>query len=197
MRKPSARHLALALLFAASVAFLLHSLRSAAPLPSSEGGDSQTAPISSEPTRRLQPAVSAEVDFGRYAALANTNVFSERRSEPPPKKPEKPKPPPPLPGSEQSKAREPKPDVAGWSYVGYIKVDGKPLGILQNDTTHTSKCLAVGDSFQGATVEKIDREAMVLGSGSSRTTLSRPRDFPVTPLDKTAGRERAPRRGQR
>ncbi len=193
MRKPSARHIVLALLFAAAVAFLVHSLRSKAPAPSREGGDSQTAAISSEPGPHLQPAAPAGVDFGRYAALANTNVFSERRTEPP-KRPEKPKPPPPLPGSEQSKPREPKLDVAGWSYVGYIDLDGEPLGVLQNDTTHTCKYLAVGDSFQGGTVEKIDREALGLKSGSSRTTLSRPQDFPLVPLDKTAGGQPGPQR---
>jgi hypothetical protein len=196
MPRVSSRNLLLALLLAASVAFLLHALRG----PKAARPPVQERVAESESGRRtprstaegeVASAAPADADFGRYAALARIDLFSKQRT--PPKKQTTPlPPPPPLPknGNEKPPAR--KIDFAGWTYVGYIALDGKELGILQNDTTHTCEYLAVGDKFLGATVEALDRESMKLKSGRSRTTLSRPRDFSVVPLD-TAAAARPPR----
>ena len=197
MPRPNPRHIVLAFLLAASIAFLLISLRATGARPAAEGDRQETkAADASQPqvARPLEPAVPEDVDFGRYAKLAQDDIFSERRAEPPPppKKP-KPAPLPPLPGSEQAKPPEPKVDFSGWSYMGYIELDDRKLGLLQNDTTHTCEYLAVGDSFLGAKVEKLDREDIRLRVGAARTTLSRPRDFSVTPLAKAAAPAPKPR----
>ena len=60
---------------------------------------------------------------------------------------------PPLPGGEEAKPPQPKVDLSGWSYMGYIELDDQKLGLLQNDTTHSCEYLAVGDSFMGAKVD--------------------------------------------
>jgi len=197
MPRPNPRHIVLALLLAASIAFLLISVRGTRSRLTVQG-DSQEAQAAdaSQPQveRPLEPAVPADVDFGRYAKLAQDDIFSERRAEPPPPpKPPKPAPLPPLPGSEQAKPPEPKVDFSGWSYMGYIELDDRKLGLLQNGTTHTCEYLAVGDSFMGAKVEQLDREDIRLRVGASRTTLSRPRDFSVTPLAKAAAPAPTPR----
>ena len=200
MWRPSPRHIALALLLAGSIAFLLVSLRGPAAAPAGEGARHETTVVEAnqaQTKRQLEPAAPADVDFGRYAALAQSDVFSEHRAEPPaPAKPPKPAPLPPLPGGEEAKPPEPKVDFAGWSYMGYIELDDQKLGLLQNDTSHSCEYLAVGDSFMGAKVEKVDREDIRLRSGASRTTLSRPRDFPVTPLAKAASPTPRPRQQQ-
>jgi len=200
MPRPSPRYIVLALLLVASVAFLLVSLRGTGGRPDAEGDRQEAkAADASRPQaqRPLDPAVPDDVDFGRYAELAQADVFSESRAAPPkPPKPAKPAPLPPLPGSEQAKPPEPKANFSGWSYMGYIELDDRKLGLLQNDTTHTCEYLAVGDSFMGAKVEKLDREDIRLRVGSSRTTLSRPRDFSVTPLAKAAASAPRPRQQQ-
>ncbi|MCJ7749963.1 MAG: hypothetical protein MUQ65_02540 [Armatimonadetes bacterium] len=197
MPRPNPRHIVLALLLAASITFLLVSLRGTGARPAAEGDRQEAkAADASQPRaeRPLEPAISDDADFGRYAKLAQADLFSERRAEPPPPpKPPKPASLPPLPGSAQAKPPEPKVDFAGWSYMGYIELDDRKLGLLQNDTTHTCEYLAVGDSFMGAKVETLDREDIRLRVGSSRTTLNRPRDFPVTPLAKAAAPAPAPR----
>ena len=76
---------------------------------------------------------------------------------------------------------------------GYVELDGEKFGLLQNETTHTCRFLAVGESFMGAEVEKLDREDIRLRVGTSRTTLSRPRDFSITPLKTATSAPKAPR----
>ena len=190
MWKPSRRRALLAVLFAAAVAFLLFSLRSPK-APGRERRRERAAAVKEAAKKALRPAAPADADWKRYAALADSNVFSEQRTLPPPPKPVKLPAPPPFP-TVQKPPEPPPPDVSGWSYVGYVALDGETLGILQNDTTRACKYLAVGDEFMGASVERVDREAMRLKSGASVTTLSRPRDFPVTPLDKGPGPPGAP-----
>lgn len=96
-------------------------------------------------------------------------------------------PPPPLHLGPPPKPIERGPDLAGWSYVGYVRLDGVKLGVLQNDATGTVSFLGVGDTFMGAEVESLDRESIRLSAGSSSTTLSRPADFPVKPLERGPG----------
>ncbi len=186
MQRPNARHVVLGALLLGSVLFLLHAVRGTGPKGSSPEDQPQAEASSVATAPDLRPAAPADVTFDRYAEVANTNVFAEGRSQPP-KKPEKLLPTPPLPQDKgASKPPERKPDFAGWSYLGYLVIDGKQVGVLQNDTTKACKDLAVGDSFEGARVESIDRKAIRLRSGGSSTTLSRLKDFPVTPLEKTA-----------
>jgi hypothetical protein len=198
MRQLSGRHIVLGALLVGSILFLLRSqgIRDAA--PPGPGGEEQAQAEGAAPAAasELPPAAPWEVGFDRYAQLAKTNVFSQRRSQPPPSKPKPVLPEPPLPkDNDSTPPPKPKVDLVGWSYVGYVEAGGELLGILQNETTLSCKYLAVGDRFEGATVEEISRESLRLRSGASPVTLSRPRDFPVTPLEKVPGGEpRQPRR---
>ncbi len=197
MRRPSGRHIVLGALLAASILFLLHGMPGTA--PRGMGGEEQAEAESAAPAAALQlpPAAPWDADRDRYVELANTNIFSQRRSQPPPSEPKPVPPSPPLPrepDDREAAPSEPKADLVGWSYIGYVEVGGELLGILQNETTLSCKYLAVGDRFQGATVEEISRESLGLRSGASRVTLSRPRDFPVTPLEKAAGGQPGPPR---
>ncbi len=184
MWRPSRRQIALGVLLVGAVGFLVYSLRPPqAPKGKSKAKGAGALLETAKEARR--PAAPADADWKRYAALTGSNIFSEQRMLPPPPKPIK---LPPLPFPTPARPPEPpRPDVSGWSYVGYVTLDGKTIGILQNDTTHTCKYLAVGSDFMGATVEQVDREAMRLKSNGSVTTLSRPRDFPITPLSKGPG----------
>lgn len=196
MRKPSGRQIVLGALLAGSIVFLLHGMRGGA--PRDMGGEEQAQAEGAAPAAasQLPPAAPRDVGFDRYAQLAKTNIFSQHRSQPPPSRPQPVLPEPPLPqaNDREEPPPEPKVDLVGWSYVGYVEAGGDLLGILQNETTLSCKYLAVGDTFQGATVEEISRESLGLRSGASRVTLSRPRDFPVTPLAKAPGGEPAPPR---
>jgi hypothetical protein len=189
----------LGVLLVGSILFLLRSqgIRDAAPRGTGGEEQAQAGGAALAAASQLPPAAPWEVGFDRYAQLAKTNVFSQRRSQPPPSQPKPVPPPPPLPKPDDQTQPPPKPkvDLVGWSYVGYVEAGGELLGILQNETTLSCKYLAVGDSFEGATVEEISRESLGLRSGASRVTLSRPRDFSVTPLEKVPGGEpRQPRR---
>jgi hypothetical protein len=93
-------------------------------------------------------------------------------------------PQPPFPPTRPSPPVPHGPDFTGWSYVGYVTLDDLQLGVLQNDATVSCNFLAVGDHFLGAQVESLDRESIRFRSGSSSTTLSRPRDFSISPLGK-------------
>jgi hypothetical protein len=200
MGKPSRRQVILGVLLVGSILFLLHGMRGASLRQTRE---QERAPADAAPpavASELRPAAPEDVAFDRYAQLSKTNVFSEHRSGPPRKEPRSVPPPPPLPGGNGTKKQPPSPksDFAGWSYVGYVLIGGEQLGILQNDTTKACKNLAVGESFQGATVESIDRKAIRLRSGTSPpTTLTRPRDFPITPLAKPAKPADGPPRARR
>jgi len=191
MSMPSRRHLLLAILLLGSVGFFIYSLRGgqvAREQISRPLQETATTPTTRE--RDIQPAAPPDVDFSRYAALAGNNVFSENRALSKPEKSApsgKVEPPPPLPSGENSKPVTPEVDFSGWSYAGYVELNGEQLGILQNDATRACKYVGQGDNFMGATVEDIDRESISFRSGSSKKSLSRPRDFPITPLEKGAG----------
>lgn len=171
-----------------------------------------------QPAEPLRQAAPAEADFGRYQAMAERDVFS-------PPKPPKPKQAkqslPPLPpkmrqpgvqlaiydrngevlGSrpvDTGPVVQPVRQLTGWSYVGYLKVDDKSYGIMQNDSGNTVSKAEVGADFQGFHVESVNGKEIVLSAGGNRTTLKRPDDFPVLPLGKSAaGQPGMPRPGMR
>ena len=190
MWRPSRRQMALGILLVGAVGFLVYSLRPPQ-APEVKRKTKGAGALLETAKETLRPAAPADADWARYAALTGSNIFSEQRMLPPQPKPVKLPTPPPFPTPARP-PEPPRPDVSGWSYVGYVTLDGKTIGILQNDTTHTCKYLAIGNEFMGATVEKVDREAMRLKSNGSVTTLSRPRDFPITPLSKGPGAPGAP-----
>jgi len=204
MRRPSPKGALLGVLLFASVAFLLYSLQSArprltaaddAPARAEEGGEAQ------QPAEPLAPAAPADVEFARYQELASRNVFSLRRtSAPPPKNDNEEKPPlSPLPRFDDPEEKPPTPlkmsGFAGWTYTGYMTVNGEKRAILESDSSDSWEDVVVGDSFQGATVIEVTGEAIRLKSGSSVTTLTTTDKFPVTPLGAMGGRRQGePRR---
>ena len=202
MQRLSRRHAVLAILLVAAIAFFVYTLRSGR-LPrgraASRGGSQATAASSGTPEQKLRPAAPADVDFRRYASLASSSIFSDRKVQPAPTSSKRRTiPSPPFPTGERS---EPVvtagSNLTGWSYVGYVALDGEELGVLQNDSTMSCEFLAVGDRFMGAEVESLDRESIRLRSGASTTSLSRPRDFSLKPLDSGQGgaRPQPPRPG--
>ena len=199
MRRPSRSGALLGVLLFASAAFLLYSLQSArprltaaddAPARPEEGGEAQ------QPTEPLRPAAPADVEFARYEELASRNVFSLRRSSaPPPKKAATDLPPLPRDHPKDPPPRPKTSGFAGWTYTGYMTISGEKRAILENDSSDSWEDVVVGDEFQGATVIEVTGEAIRLKSGSSVTTLTPIDNFPVTPLDPTAGkRQPQPRR---
>jgi hypothetical protein len=187
MQRLNRRQAVLAILLAASVVFLLYSLRGGQPArPQAQARrEEPAAPTSAgSPERKLPPAAPADTDFRRYASLASSSIFSETHNAPTsrPGAGKRVLPPPPFPTPRPSPPVPPGPDLTGWSYVGYVTLDDQQLGVLQNDATVSCNFLAVGDNFLGAQVESLDRESIRFSSGSSSTTLSRPRDFPISPL---------------
>jgi hypothetical protein len=143
----------------------------------------------------IPTAVPDDVDFGRYEDLARTNVFSDRRTSAPPTPKTQVKSPQSLPNfgdTKPSPPKDPEPpppkqsDFAGWTYAGYIIVNGEKRALLQNDSSDTGRDFAVGEKFLGATVEEVTGRTIRLRSGRSVTTLSIPELFPIVPLDKSA-----------
>lgn len=183
-------------LLLASAAFLLYSLLTARTragagesLAAGRTGDAGEQRIAAA----IPAAVPDDVDFGRYRDLARTNVFSDRQAsvaatptqktkvtDALPKFPTLPASPPT--GTVTSK----QPDFAGWTYAGYVLINGEKRGLLQNDSSDTGKDLAVGEKFLGATVEEVTGRTIRLRSGRSPTTLSIPELYPIVPLDNSA-----------
>lgn len=203
MPKPSRRHMVMAVLLLGSVGFLFYSLHSVGLPRSGAARDTTGEGTSPEQTSAsdasLMPAAPGDVDYERYRALAQRSVFSERgRVKTPPKKPEKLPEPPPFDKPDHEESRSTMPDFTGWSYVGYVVIDGTKFGIVQNESNQSCECLPEGKSFLGAEVGEVARQSIEFKSGSRRSTLSRIRDFPVAPLDKGAtaagGRQGARRR---
>ena len=196
---PSRRHTVLAILLCASVVFLLYSLRSsgrrAAPKAGGERGSQQTQEAETSPDA-VASVAPGEVEFSRYELLAKSALFGGSKQEPPPKetpvKPAKrelpPFQPPPV---------ERMPATTGWSYLGYVIVDGKEFGIVKNESSGECRYLAEGEDFLGSKVEEIGGEAMRLRTGSSQTSLSRNRDFSLVPLSGSGAREERGPRQQR
>jgi hypothetical protein len=188
MQRLSRRQAVLAILLVGAIGFFIYALRSGRPVgrPAASGRGSpaaQSGGVAAE--QKLRPAAPADADFRRYASLASSGIFSERKPSvapqpkrgglaplPPFKRVTGPVPP----------VVPPAPNLTGWSYAGYVALDGEELGVVQNDSTMSCEYLAVGDRFMGAEVESLDRESIRLRSGASTTSLSRPRDFSVEPL---------------
>jgi len=205
MPRPSRRYVVYGLLFFASVAFLLYSLRGAGPRV--DAGDALAAGRATDAevqqvAAAIPAAVPDNVDLSRYEDLARTNIFSSRRSapSPPPKQTKAPVPPPPpfnrqdaLPPSSTAIKQ---PDFAGWTYTGYIVRDGKKIALLQNDSSESGRDVAVGESFLGATVVEVTGREIRLKSGGRVTTLSIPELFPLVPLDKSASATKVPQPGR-
>jgi hypothetical protein len=192
MQRLSRRQAILAILLVGAIGFFIYTLKSGRPArgPAASGRGSHAAQLGKVATeRKLRPAAPADADFRRYASLASSGIFSDRKVQPAPTSSKRRTiPPPPFPTGERS---EPVvtagSNLTGWSYAGYVALDGEELGVLQNDSTMSCEFLAVGDRFMGAEVESLDRESIRLRSGASTTSLSRPRDFSLKPLDSGQG----------
>jgi hypothetical protein len=71
--------------------------------------------------------------------------------------------------------------------VGYIEINGKMMGILQNLSDRTVEYLAVGDGFRGATVTEVTATQISLKAGvAPPAVLARSQNFDLIPLDKGA-----------
>jgi hypothetical protein len=139
------------------------------------------------------------VDYSRYKRLAERSVFEPRRPPPPPptKTEKKPQKQPDLPKFPKNPPR-PRLDLTGWSYVGYVVFDDVKVGIVQHESSDSVEYLTTGGQWLGAEVTEVTDELIRLTPGDSGgTTLSRERDFPVTPLDKRASQTPAARRQPR
>ncbi len=160
-------------------------------------------PNGEQAVEQLRQAAPADADFARYQMVADRNVF-----EPPkPPQPKQTPMPPPLPsrpprpagvvlpvhdqtgaimGAQVAPPPPPRPTLTGWSYAGYLKVDDKSYGIMQNDSSNTVSKAEVGTDFQGFHVESVTGKEIVLSAGGSRMTLKTPEDFSVAPLGRSA-----------
>lgn len=190
-------------LLLASAAFLLYSVLTAGSragsgerLSAGRTGDAGEQRIAAA----IPAAVPDDVDFDRYRDLARTNVFSDRQASAAPISTAPTKAVQPLPNFGGSVSSPPaatatskQPDFAGWTYAGYVLINDKKRGLLQNDSSDTGKDLAVGDTFLGATVEEVAGRTIRLRSGKSVTTLSIPELFPIVPLDNSASATAPPR----
>ena len=202
MPRPSGKLAIYGALLLASAALLLYSVLTAGSragsgerLSAGRTGDAAEHRIAAA----IPAAVPDDVSFDRYRDLARTNVFSDRQAPAAPTSTLPPKavqalpdftqtPPPPTttPATKQ-------PDFAGWTYAGYVLINGEKRGLLQNDSSDTGKDLAVGDSFLGATVEEVTGRTIRLRSGKVATTLSIAELYPITPLDNSASAAAAAR----
>ncbi|MGD0110447.1 MAG: hypothetical protein ABSD48_01120 [Armatimonadota bacterium] len=191
MRSPKSTQLALAVVLIVAVAFLLYTLSSGRH-PTSKtrrtARRTRTAVVE-QAARPLAAAAPSDADFGRYEAIVQRNIFSPPAPPPPPK----PKPLPslpvqPIPPSQPVRPPAPSaPSFPGWAYAGYIEIDGKMLGIIQNATDRTVEYLAVGDSFRGVPVTKVNSNDIEFTvSGAPPAVLHRADTWQLTPLDKGA-----------
>ena len=196
------RYLVLGVLLAASMGLLLFVLLS---------GEESSTRATRDRTRRegrrasadrtpAAPPLPNEVDWARYDVVLKRGVFGQapapaqgrsgagpgRQGLPSfqpatptlsgPVAPVVPPQPPP----------EPAPSFSGWTYSGFVEVDGKAHAILRNDAERMQVTVTEGEAFRGGTVAKITPQEVRLRAGSRETALARPEWFPLLPLDKTA-----------
>jgi len=203
MPRLSGRYVLYGVLLLASIAFLLYSMQTAR--TRGDAGESLSAGRTGDAAEQqiaaaIPAAVPDDVDFDRYRNLARTNVFSDRRAPAAPTPEQRPRitdelpkfptPQPPPPTDANATKRS---DFAGWTYAGYVLVNGEKRGLLQNDSSDTGKDVAVGDKFLGATVAEVTGRTIRLTSGKSVTTLRIPELFPIVPLDNSASATASPR----
>jgi hypothetical protein len=190
------RYLMLAVMGLAAVMFLVYTLvtvrrGAGGGLEASGKGEGEASAGSASGKPRLVAAAPPSADMSRYQLLIDHNIFQPSGPKPPKEEPRRTvSPPPPLPRNGGTSGPAPResgprrPDVSGWTYVGYVILDGETLGIVQNESNRSCQYLAVGDTVLGAEVETVTGEEMLLKAGASKVTLSRNRDFSVVPLDK-------------
>ena len=187
--KLTARNIVLFAALLAATAFLVYSLTAMGPSRRGESDESGDQQLSADEYPLIVAAAPADADLGRYRTVIARNVFAPYK--PPAPKPDTsalppmgkvttPKPP------EPPKPTTPKVDVAGWSYVGYMTINGVRYGLIESESTRSWEQLKEGESFQGAKVEKIDATEIRFASGSTHVSLSRSERFPVLPLGSTA-----------
>jgi hypothetical protein len=71
--------------------------------------------------------------------------------------------------------------------VGYVEIDGKMMGILQNLTDRTVEYLAVGDAFRSAKVMSVTATEISLKAGAAPpAVITRTQTFDLVPLEKGA-----------
>lgn len=202
MQRPSRRHIVLAVLLLGAIAFLVYSLMGASSPAGTEGAlqlsEREVAQAADRgQDREPEPVVGWDVEFDRYQPMLRRSAFSERGAEPPPEREKREPLPPPPPFEKTPEEKEPAPrriDFSGWTYAGYIVLNGKQMGLLQSESGDSLKELSVGDKFLGATVREITGEAMRLAYDSQTATLHRMGVFPLTPLDNAASEAGQPRR---
>lgn len=185
----------LAIVLCAAAAFLVYTLNSARP-PQAKGrrtarrAITTAAPITM--AQALPPAAPADVEYSRYEVIVQRNVFAPPAPPPPPvrkqplpplritpPKPSNPTPPGPPPPP-------PPPSFPGWSYLGYVEINGKMLGILENAGDRSVEYVAVGDTFRGAKVDQVTPKQVQLSAGGAPATLARTETFNLVPLTKAA-----------
>jgi len=196
MQKPSATRPWLFAALGAAVLVLGYSAR----------GTHQAPPVAQQTRRQrtakakaaeappvLRAAAPADATFDRYAMLVSRSVFSppappkparESLASIPAIKPERPGRTTvvPRPAMERPTGPPAPPPLTGWSYVGYVVIGGKKLGIVANDSANTTENIEIGASFHGYTVDSVDGEQIVLTAGGSQQVLKRPTDFQLVPL---------------
>lgn len=189
MTKLTARNIALFVALLASAAFLVYSLRATRPPEAAAGDESAKQQLSADESPLTIAAAPAEADLARYRTVISRNIFAPYS--PPAPKPDSSALPPlgkvPTPKPlEPPKPPAPKVDVAGWSYVGYMTINGVQYGLLESESTRSWQQLKEGESFQGGKVEKIDATEIRFASGSTHVSISRSERFPVLPLGSSA-----------
>jgi hypothetical protein len=204
MRKANLKNVVYVVALLGALAFLWRTLQGT-PRAATRGAnkkssaqETQTGGRDASASRRVQAAPN-DAELKRYQVIVARNIFA-------PPAPPTPKvttptavpelfrktvliaptgPPPPYVPQPTS--------LTGWEYAGYFAVDGAKKGVLQNKNSTSAKFLGTGEEFQGWRVESISGEQIVLAAGATRTTLERPRDFPVVPLEGMTAQ--APRAG--
>ena len=190
MRRVSPKTIVYLLGFLSALAYLAYSVTSTRP-PTGKKAEGKPAKTQEQAAKkpeaiRLVQAAPADADFSRYQVILGRNIFSPPAPPlPPPTIPPIPRPYVFKPGDEipQKPPTPPAPSLSKWSYVGYVTVDGKTIGIIQNDEDDSYRELKLGEDFQGYKVDVISREEMGLSFRSTKASLKRPLDFPIVPLE--------------
>ncbi len=186
MSRVSPRHILMGVFLVGALSYLGFVVKTTS--PSSADKSDKTPTAETGDTATLDLSIPPDPAFSRYEKVVERNIFAPPGAAAPKKKKKKVPPPPPLPsGKKKSKPKPPaKPDLSGWSYVGWISLNGERIALLQNEANDSMKKLPEGAEFMGAKVKSIGATKLVLSSPGGDIQLSVPRDYPVVPLDKNA-----------
>jgi hypothetical protein len=130
----------------------------------------------------LPQARDVEVPLSHYQEIDERDLFRPAISPAPPPPPVR-SPSAGLPSFPEAVWRSP---AEGWTYAGYVVLDGEPMAVLQEPNSGQAAFLHLGENFRGGQVEEITPTAVRIEFGENVQILPKSEEYNTVPLNETS-----------